>query len=492
MHCPWKQDAQAAPETPLRRPLHNLRIQMISRQDFDRTNYRIYVYKRDHPGDPSPEGEFGANDCMGDCRAKEFDAVIGFGGKGRSAVSNELQGKIGWVGVGIQSRIMIRNHRGPVIRFEHFINYGTDGTQVPNEIVETVGLGRRGKVLTVGKTGYDEAKLILRSCILDPHSAVAELWEPLSYDPTLLPDIDHGINLTTRTLELSDLHNAAKDFDLDFDDIDHMYQTLLRVSSGNDYVDYDVPGIENFALRFRLASILFKRRFTMQTRHRCHIRARNNGGSDHPDNIIIWSDKYNLLTSDREDHFAAFFAGLDQTIRALQVSLNHKRYAAVVARAKILCVSARLQLVRNFRAAGLNFPVRRGQYYVKIINGRFHYLNGPPTDGLGIFVSREAIAVLNTIDENNLTGTLLDKIFVELTKDSEWKNLYEDRAALFDGQEPTLTEFIISHLYGTKETESSLPSNKNAARQARYLCKTGRYLMQIALGRTPAIEGDCN
>jgi hypothetical protein len=44
---------------------------------------RTLIYKRTHTGDPDPEtGVFGNNDCMGEVRCWDFDAVIGIGGIG--------------------------------------------------------------------------------------------------------------------------------------------------------------------------------------------------------------------------------------------------------------------------------------------------------------------------------------------------------------------------------------------------------------------------
>ena len=43
---------------------------------------RTLIYKRTHLGDPDLFGTFGINDCMGEVRARQFDAVIGVGGIG--------------------------------------------------------------------------------------------------------------------------------------------------------------------------------------------------------------------------------------------------------------------------------------------------------------------------------------------------------------------------------------------------------------------------
>ena len=38
---------------------------------------RTLIYKRTHPGDPGPEGQFGIHGCMGQVRTWGFEAVVG-------------------------------------------------------------------------------------------------------------------------------------------------------------------------------------------------------------------------------------------------------------------------------------------------------------------------------------------------------------------------------------------------------------------------------
>lgn len=86
---------------------------------------RILVYKRTHPGDPDENGCFGANDCMGAVRGRDFDAVIGIGGIGREARSHGIDRKLNWIGIG--PRFGPRYRRGPLVSFEHFQYFGTTG-----------------------------------------------------------------------------------------------------------------------------------------------------------------------------------------------------------------------------------------------------------------------------------------------------------------------------------------------------------------------------
>jgi hypothetical protein len=87
---------------------------------------RVLIYKRTHNGDPDETGCFGAEDCMGTVRDREFDAVIGVGGIGAEARANGIAGQINWVGIG-PHKSYIRGKRGPEVTFDHFLDFGTDG-----------------------------------------------------------------------------------------------------------------------------------------------------------------------------------------------------------------------------------------------------------------------------------------------------------------------------------------------------------------------------
>ncbi len=65
---------------------------------------RVLVYKRTHNGDPDAHGCFGAFDCMGTVRDREYDAVIGVGGIGPEAQSNGIDRQINWIGIGPHKR----------------------------------------------------------------------------------------------------------------------------------------------------------------------------------------------------------------------------------------------------------------------------------------------------------------------------------------------------------------------------------------------------
>ena len=90
---------------------------------------RVLVYKRTHNGDPDRAGRFGAEDCMGEIRAREFDTVIGIGGVGRVPQANGIAGKVNWIGIG-PHKTTKAGYKGPIVTFDHFIDFGTDGPEL--------------------------------------------------------------------------------------------------------------------------------------------------------------------------------------------------------------------------------------------------------------------------------------------------------------------------------------------------------------------------
>jgi hypothetical protein len=86
---------------------------------------RTLIYKRTHNGDPDKTGQFGIHDCMGRVRTWAFDAVIGVGGMGAEPRSHGLNGKVNWIGIGPHKTRPAK--RGPVVTFDHFVLYGSDG-----------------------------------------------------------------------------------------------------------------------------------------------------------------------------------------------------------------------------------------------------------------------------------------------------------------------------------------------------------------------------
>ena len=67
----------------------------------------VFIYKRTHTGDPDKNGCFGIEDCMGEKRSWEYDAVIGIGGRGAEAESYGIDRKVNWIGIGrIKSHVL--------------------------------------------------------------------------------------------------------------------------------------------------------------------------------------------------------------------------------------------------------------------------------------------------------------------------------------------------------------------------------------------------
>ena len=84
------------------------------------------VYKRTHNGDPDSLGRFGIRDCMGGVRSWAFDSVIGVGGQGAKAESNDIARKLNWIGVGAHKTYLL-GMDDPVVTFDQFRDFGTDG-----------------------------------------------------------------------------------------------------------------------------------------------------------------------------------------------------------------------------------------------------------------------------------------------------------------------------------------------------------------------------
>jgi hypothetical protein len=72
-----------------------------------------------HTGDPDEQGRFGINDCMGEVRNRDFDAVIGIGGISAWPKSCGIDRRITWVGLGPTKHPS--HDSAPIVTFEHFV-----------------------------------------------------------------------------------------------------------------------------------------------------------------------------------------------------------------------------------------------------------------------------------------------------------------------------------------------------------------------------------
>lgn len=89
------------------------------------TRKRTLIYKRTHPGDPDRQGRFGIEDCMGQVRTWDFEAVIGVGGIGAEPRSHGIDRKVNWIGIGPHRIGAAR--RGPVLTFDRFCLFESNG-----------------------------------------------------------------------------------------------------------------------------------------------------------------------------------------------------------------------------------------------------------------------------------------------------------------------------------------------------------------------------
>jgi hypothetical protein len=121
------------------------------------------VYKRTHNGDPDPEGRFGAFDCMGSVRARDYHAVIGVGGKGAEPRRLGIAEKVNWIGIGPHKEHGKR--RGPVVTFDHFLWLGRDGpalAQVAPALAEHIYGRNVRSLMTFTPREAEEVRSILR------------------------------------------------------------------------------------------------------------------------------------------------------------------------------------------------------------------------------------------------------------------------------------------------------------------------------------------
>jgi hypothetical protein len=90
----------------------------------------VFIYKRTHTGDPSPEGVFGVRDCMGSKRNWAYDAVIGIGGKQPDRGYEGIAFKINWIGICPEKYNGNIDHRGFHVTFAKFCLYEEKGSLV--------------------------------------------------------------------------------------------------------------------------------------------------------------------------------------------------------------------------------------------------------------------------------------------------------------------------------------------------------------------------
>lgn len=134
---------------------------------------RVLVYKRTHNGDPDAKGCFGAYDCMGTVRDREFDAVIGVGGIGSEARTNDIDGLVNWIGIGPHKQY-VPGKRGPEVLFDHFLYFGTDAPDFRELAPQLAGRMYRDNVRSIldgmSEAEQKEAERIVRLAEGEPPS----------------------------------------------------------------------------------------------------------------------------------------------------------------------------------------------------------------------------------------------------------------------------------------------------------------------------------
>lgn len=126
----------------------------------------VLIYKRTHRGDPDSNGVFGIHDCMGSVRKREYDAVIGIGGKRPWRGDEEIALRINWVGV---SPIKHEgSNRGPHVTFSIFCLYDDKGPyiyEIAPKLYKHMYLDAHRRVVmstSLSSNIYDEVKEIIK------------------------------------------------------------------------------------------------------------------------------------------------------------------------------------------------------------------------------------------------------------------------------------------------------------------------------------------
>lgn len=88
----------------------------------------VLIYKRTHKGDPDSQGIFGINNCMGQVRNWNFDAVIGMGGKSSYKGDEGIKEKVNWIGIGASKNTVLG--KPPIIIFKKFCLFEEHGCLV--------------------------------------------------------------------------------------------------------------------------------------------------------------------------------------------------------------------------------------------------------------------------------------------------------------------------------------------------------------------------
>jgi hypothetical protein len=90
---------------------------------------KIFVYVMTHLGDPDEHGCWGCENCMGQKRSWDYQAVIGVGGV--SAKVCGFGGKLKWIGIGPhKTPVQVKGKLRHIVTFDHFRDFGIKGREV--------------------------------------------------------------------------------------------------------------------------------------------------------------------------------------------------------------------------------------------------------------------------------------------------------------------------------------------------------------------------
>ena len=91
---------------------------------------RVLIYKRTHKHDPDERGIFGIEDCMGQVRNWNYDAVIGIGGKSVWKGHEDIKYKINWIGMDPKRINPHPNRKISKVVFSKFELYEENGKNI--------------------------------------------------------------------------------------------------------------------------------------------------------------------------------------------------------------------------------------------------------------------------------------------------------------------------------------------------------------------------
>lgn len=128
---------------------------------------RIFVYVMTHLGDPNEQGCWGCEDCMGEKRGWDFDAVIGVGGVG--AEKYGFSDQVKWIG--IMPTYTDVGKKGPEVTFKHFRYFKKNAPSIPPRLAARIKRAPRG-LMNLTATEQKQAEKLLEMAM---HAAPSQV-----------------------------------------------------------------------------------------------------------------------------------------------------------------------------------------------------------------------------------------------------------------------------------------------------------------------------